>query len=312
VSFFSGCGGLDLGFIGGFEYLNRKFSRTNFDILAAFDSDPDAVHAYQLNLGPHISQADLASAKISEMPTAPVLIGGFPCQEFSQCGPRKGISSERGRLYLAMVEYARLHQPKIIIGENVAGLKYIDSGKALKTIEQDFLNIGYRCRTWEIKANEYGVPQARHRLILAFVRSDLNMDALTAPVAHSIPEISASGAISDLLKPINRKAPNQQQYFKAAKASRGHGQGDEKTPANGPAYTIRANSRSRVQFHYSRPRRLTVRECARLQTFPDNFIFPFKATANMKLIGNAVPPVLGYQIAACVSSFLKKAQIVSG
>lgn len=304
VSFFAGCGGLDLGFLGGFEYLSSFFPRTRFEIVAAFDADQQAVEAYKKNIGNHASVLDLSVADVNEMPGADILLGGFPCQDFSQCGPRKGLASTRGRLYRAMVDYAERHQPKIIIGENVAGLLYRDEGAALKRIRHDFEAAGYQSHVWDIRAQNYGVPQARHRIFLVFVRNDIDSADLVPP-PPAVRTVTARQAISDLLLPKMRYTPNQNQYFRAAKAGRGHGQGDEKTPADGVAYTIRANSRSRVQFHYSRPRRLTVRECARLQSFPDEFVFPFAATANMRLIGNAVPPVLAHAVARQLQKFLE-------
>lgn len=303
VSFFAGCGGLDLGFLGGFRYLGREYPRTRYDVLAAYDSDSQAVQAYAQNIGTHAHVEDLSSVNVSELPQAQVLIGGFPCQEFSQCGPRNGLRSERGRLYETMVGYAKAHRPLLVVGENVAGLKYLGNGIALHKIQADFQKVGYRPVTWELRADEFGVPQARHRLFLIFVRDDLPKHLLQ-DLPSSEMRLTAKDAIADLLAPSRRKIPNQSQYFKAAKAGRGHGQGDERTPADGPAYTVRANSRSRVQFHYSRPRRLTVRECARLQTFPDEYNFPFPATTNMRLIGNAVPPILGYQVAQHLCRFL--------
>ena len=304
VSFFSGCGGLDLGFLGGFKYLEKTYAKTLFEVVAAYDADARAVETYRANIGSHISKADLASADVRSMAGSDVLLGGFPCQEFSQCGPRRGLDSERGQLYTAMVAYARCHRPKLVVGENVAGLLYRDDGAALSKIRADFEALGYRSYVWEIHAHHHGVPQARHRIFLIFVRDDLDSSALMPPVP-AIKQISAREALADLLLPKMRSMANQGQYFRAAKAGQGHGQGDEKTPADGPGYTVRANSRSRVQFHYSRPRRLTVRECARLQSFPDSFVFPYTATANMKLIGNAVPPVLAHAVACQLQEFLE-------
>jgi DNA (cytosine-5)-methyltransferase 1 len=308
VSFFCGCGGLDLGFQGGFEFLGKHYKKNRFQIKAAYDADSSAIRAYRENVGAHASVVDLAEVDMSSLPHADVLLGGFPCQEFSQCGPRGGTRSARGGLYRRMVEYASVHQPKVVVGENVAGLLYRDGGLALQTIQDDFARVGYTSHVWEVRAQYHGVPQARHRLFLIFVRNDISSVSIKAPVP-SERAATARDAIADLLLPRNRKVPNQSQYFKAARAARGHGQGDERTPLDGPAYTIRANSRSRVQFHYSRPRRLTVRECARLQSFPDNFIFPFAATANMKLIGNAVPPVLAHAVAQSVEQFVELANL---
>ena len=98
--------------------------------------------------------------------------------------------------------------------------------------------------------------------------------------------------------------PNQSQYFKASKAKKGNGQGDEVSLPDQPSYTIRANAKSRVQFHYALSRRLTVRECARLQTFPDSFFFPHSATTNVMQIGNAVPPMLGHRVASNIADWL--------
>ena len=100
--------------------------------------------------------------------------------------------------------------------------------------------------------------------------------------------------------------PNQGDYFEASRAKNGNGQGDESNKKDKPAYTIRANPKSRVQFHYSLDRRLTVRECARIQTFPDDFVFNFSKTVNISQIGNAVPPILAYLVAQSVKKYLNR------
>lgn len=305
VSYFCGCGGLDLGMTGGFRFLGKRFNRLGVEVLAAYDHDHQAVEAYNTNIGPVAQVADVNTLDPRTVPAADLLLGGFPCQEFSHCGPRNGINSLRGSLYQAMVRYAINHRPQVVLGENVAGLAELNSGSALERIKSDFAAAGYSSKVWNVKAQDHGVPQARHRLIIAFIRNDLDDGTFEWPKPQNI-TIPARSALQDLLRPGRSSIPNQSQYFKAAKAKRGRGQGDERTPADGPAYTIRANSKSRVQFHYSRPRRLTVRECARLQTFPDEYIFPFSATTNMRLIGNAVPPVLAYAAGKTVTTYLRK------
>jgi DNA (cytosine-5)-methyltransferase 1 len=306
VSFFCGCGGLDLGFRGDFQFLDRSYAATGFEVCAAYDIDERSIAAYRLNLGSHAQVLDLAQAPPQSLPQAEVLLGGFPCQEFSSCGPRKGIQSERGMLYRSMVRYAAAHQPLVVVAENVAGLLTLNGGADLQRIKDDFASVGYRCQIWEMHADEYGVPQARHRVFLIFVRADLQRDPSPPPHEKNSVPVSVKSAIQDLLRPGRSTVANQNQYFKAAKAGNGHGQGDERSPRDFPGYTVRANSRSRVQFHYSRPRRLTVRECARLQTFPDTFQFPFAATANMKLIGNAVPPVLAHKVALQIYAYIRE------
>jgi DNA (cytosine-5)-methyltransferase 1 len=117
---------------------------------------------------------------------------------------------------------------------------------------------------------------------------------------------STRWAIEDLEGISDDSIPNQSQYFRASRAKKGNGQGDETTSADSPSYTIRANAKSRVQFHYSLDRRLTVRECARLQTFPDTFEFPHSATSNIMQIGNAVPPILGNKVARAIAKYLEE------
>ena len=155
-------------------------------------------------------------------------------------------------------------------------------------------------------APNYGIPQSRTRLIIIGVRDDLKGFPIAPPQTfHEKTYHTTRWAIEDLESIVDDTVPNQSQYFKASKANRGNGQGDEVSPADAPSYTIRANAKSRVQFHYRLPRRLTVRECARIQTFPDTFVFPHSATTNIMEIGNAVPPVLGNLVATSIQSFLE-------
>ena len=105
---------MDLGFKGGFTYKTQCFESLPFEILAAYDHDPKCVDTYNLNISNHAEVRDLSNFDPNEIPSAEVLIGGFPCQEFSVCGPRKGLNSTRGGLYLAMIKYAKIHRPKII------------------------------------------------------------------------------------------------------------------------------------------------------------------------------------------------------
>jgi DNA (cytosine-5)-methyltransferase 1 len=304
VSMFAGCGGLDLGFRGGFRYRGEWYKKHPFDVIQAYDFNEKCVDTYRKNLGPHIIQADLSKLPAKDMPKAEILIGGFPCQDFSSCGPKAGLDSHRGKLYRALINYMELHQPQIVIGENVPNLARMQNGAVLKTIKEDLEKAGYAFNVWHLYAPDYGIPQSRSRLIFVGVRKDLSCFPILPPETHPDAHRTIEWAIDDLKKISDESVPNQSQYFLATKAKRGNGQGDEKSRLGEPGYTVRANAKSRIQFHYSLNRRLTVRECARLQTFPDNFKFPHSATTNIMQIGNAVPPVLGHHVAEAVAKCL--------
>ena len=110
--------------------------------------------------------------------------------------------------------------------------------------------------------------------------------------------------LADLEDIEDESIPNQSQFFVATKAQHGGGQGDNINNPDKVAFCIRANSRGRIQFHYKLNRRLTVRECARIQNFPDEFVFQFTTQRNLTLIGNAVPPVLAHAIGTSVANFI--------
>lgn len=303
VSFFSGCGGLDLGFLGDFAYKGTHYKKHPVDILAAYDFDEKCIVTYKQNIGVHAQVLDLSSYDPSEIPKAEILLGGFPCQDFSTCGPRQGLGSERGKLYRALITYMNHHNPKLVVGENVPGLETVGGGEVLSTIIRDLENAGsqgYKVHQWKLFGPDYGLPQTRTRIFLIAIRNDLDF-VPTEPkkIYQQHSYRTAKWAIEDLEGVTDESVPNQSQFFLASRAKKGNGQGDEKTPIDMPSYTIRANAKSRVQFHYSLERRLTVRECARLQSFPDNFIFPHAATTSMRQIGNAVPPMLAYKVAKC-------------
>ncbi|MGI2167968.1 DNA (cytosine-5-)-methyltransferase [Shewanella oncorhynchi] len=306
VSMFTGVGGLDMGFEGGFKYKNKYFESQPFSTLAAYEKDEKCVETIKKNLNIPIKQVELSEELVEEFPSADVLIGGFPCQDFSSCGPKRGLSSDRGQLYKVIVRYMQHHKPKIVCAENVPNLARMQKGVVLDTIVNDFREQGYKVQVWNLFAPDYGVPQSRRRLFFICTRNDLAGEPIKPEPKFIGKHRGTKWAIEDLEQVIDETVPNQSQYFKASKAKKGNGQGDEHCKANEPSYTIRANAKSRVQFHYELDRRLTIRECARLQTFPDSFVFPHSATSNVMQIGNAVPPMLSYEVASSIRDFLLK------
>jgi len=307
---FAGCGGLDLGFQGGFEVFEQNFKRLKFHIAAAYDNLQDAVDTYRLNLGDEIESADLSTMRAAEMPAADVLAGGFPCQDFSSSGPKTGFSGKRGQLYLALRDYMREHQPSVVVGENVPHLKHLNKGKYLSHILQDFEAEGYDFDVWDLSGPQFGLPQSRRRLFLVGVRKDIE-GFPKMPVGSDGRFRPIEDGIGDLESVTSEEVCNQTQYYVASKATSGGGQGDHTNQVGTSAYCIRANPRGRIQFHYSLPRRLTVRECARLQSFPDEFVFPYGTQRNVLLIGNAVPPLLGHEVAHSIQRFLDGQQSIS-
>lgn len=327
VSLFSGCGGLDLGFLGDFKFLGKEYKRTLFDIIWANDIYPQACDTYRHNIGNHIVQKDIAEIDIHMIPKeADVVIGGFPCQDFSVAGKRQGITVKRGRLYLEMKKVIEHVMPKIFIAENVEGLVNMENGLILDTIKNDFKsisnddhNFSYDVHHYLLHAADYGVPQIRKRVFIVGVRSDLNNSFLKPKATHyENIWVTAKEAIDDLWgKEGDTSIFNHSQVSRAKFYPGRRLQGNNQIKANSPSVTIRAEHHGNIEAHYrslnpnnptdmSYWRRLTVRECARIQSFPDNFEFIGAATHTYKQIGNAVPPVLGWHIAQAVQNTLLK------
>ena len=309
VSLFAGCGGMDLGFLGGFESLGQYYPSLPFEIVHAFDIDDKAIETYQLNIADHASVADLTVTPAALLPECDVLLGGFPCQDFSSCGPKQGFDGKRGRLYRILVDYMVEHQPKIVVAENVPHLAKLQGGDLLATIVEEFESTGYSFKVWTLYCPDYGLPQHRVRLFFVGVRNDI-ANACGRPSSPDPSFFSQhrtiDDAIDDLKGVSDETVPNQSQYFVATRASKGAGQGDQVSMKGDVSYAVRANPRGRVHFHYELDRRLTVRECARLQSFPDQFVFPFATSTNMMQIGNAVPPIIAHQVATEVAEYLKR------
>ena len=242
VSYFCGCGGLDLGFRGDFRYHGENYKKLPFNILAAYDSEPRCVKTYNDYFGDNHAEArDVTKLDIHSVPKADVLIGGFPCQEFSSCGPLGGLESERGRLYQTLITYMEYHHPRIVVGENVINLERMEKGAVLETIKRDLSNAGYKVEVWKLFAPDYGVPQRRTRLIFMCVRNDIyeKYGFPSRPVAEfENNHRSIEWAIGDLINITDNSVPNQGDYFGASRAKNGNGQGDECNQKDKPAYRL--------------------------------------------------------------------------
>ncbi len=405
LSLFSGCGGMDLGFEGSFKVpsacVNKdihpdwvknesnnfiELQPTDFNLVFANDIMDIAKTAwnsyfkkygYSDNIFHLKSIVDLVKAykkgEYSFPENIDIVTGGFPCQDFSVAGKRRGFNSEkshngkkedfdvpttetRGMLYLWMKEVIEITKPKVFIAENVKGL--VSFGDIKEIIENDFRNIdeGYLVVPARVLfAGDYGVPQKRERVIfIGLNKKYLKKDALKALTQENIseeydpypikthydnskttaqlsllnnndklkPYVTTSEVVKDLKEPAEEIKDLAQMCYSKAKYCP-NSQGQTEINLNGLAPTIRAEHHGNIEYrrlskdnggtHFSElkqgleERRLTVRECARFQTFPDDYPFvqaaekagryKLSASSAYKLIGNAVPPLLAYNIA---------------
>ncbi len=336
LSLFSGCGGMDLGFLGGFEYLNKHYSQNPFEINFSNDIFTAAIKVYEHNLKHKPVEKSIMELDISTLPQADVVVGGFPCQDFSLAGKRKGLSSERGRLYEYMMKVVEHSNPKVFVAENVDGIRMNKRQKnesekasldtsALDIILQDFEEIGYRVQYKVLHAADFGIPQTRKRVIIIGVRNDVLSPVFYPAPTHDqnykesklLPWVTSSEAIDDLWDKIDSpdvlnhtsKDYSRAKFYPGKKM-----QGNMRISGDKPSCTIRAEHHGNIEAHYrtlladqndmSGWRRLSVRECARIQSFPDDFHFNVSASSAYKMIGNAVPPVLGWHIAKAVLHIL--------
>lgn len=303
VSLFAGCGGMDLGIRGGFEACGKSYSRLPFELAWANDFSERACETYGRNLGAHIRQGDIR--EILKNPaahgfpeTADVVAGGFPCQAFSNAGKRLGFDDPRGQLYLSMIEAVRRLRPKAFVAENVRGLLNHGGGETFRTIMADFGELGYEL-SWRLyKAKEYGVPQTRERVIIVGTRADL--PAFAHPPIVTPTPVTSREALSDLESAEWGAVANHEW----ARCKRNKGQGNGTLNPDAPAPTMRAEHHGNIEFHYALPRRLSAREAARIQTFPDDFVFGRSMGDAYRQVGNAVPPVLAWHVAAALAAHL--------
>ena len=301
VSLFSGCGGMDLGFKGGFNFLGKRYAKNPFEIIWANEINEAACRTYRRNIGSHIKQGDIWSM-LDELPAkADVVIGGFPCQDISVNGKGAGVAGKRSGLYRAMVEVVARVKPKIFVAENVKGLLMKHHQNALNQVLNDFRSLGYNVSYELYHAADYHVPQTRERVII--VGTLPGVKSFTRPKETCEPNnyITSSEALHDLLiQPEDEKINHIW-----SRANRSPEQGNRRLVADRPGYTIRAECHGNIHWHYELPRRISMREAARIQSFPDDFVFDAKLRETERQIGNAVPPVLAWHIAKSVALSLK-------
>jgi DNA (cytosine-5)-methyltransferase 1 len=303
VSLFSGCGGLDLGFTGDFTVFGKRYSSLPFEIVWANDISSTACETYKLNLADHIHCGDIWET-LDEIPKrADVVIGGFPCQDVSINGKMRGVDGGRSGLYRAMIDAISRIKPKVFVAENVKGLLMSSNSDSLKKVISDFEGLGYKVSYKLYLAADYGIPQMRERVFIVGTLPRITAFAPPEPVRAKEPLLNGKKAwmtsreaIADL-EPLPESPEFSHIWSRAEKSPE---QGNRKIKADRPADTMRAECHGNIQFHYSLPRRISMREAARFQSFPDDFVFAGKLRETERQVGNAVPPVLGWHIAKAV------------
>ena len=297
VSLFSGCGGMDLGFQGGFSFGGKQYDRLPFDVVWANDIDPLACATYAENLGDgNLHRGDIVEAMDTLPESADVVIGGFPCQDVSINGRRRLANGERTILYERMIDVIDRCNPTVFVAENVKGLLMSHGKRFFDRMRKDFEIPGYAVDHKLYLAADYGVAQMRERLFIVGVKG-------ASPFKHPEP-LNGRMTAREALEDLEGKPEDPSTSHIWSKARRSPEQGNRKLKADQPSTTIRAEHHGNIQWHYRLDRRISLREAARLQSFPDDFAFVCAMRATERQIGHAVPPVLAWHIAQAVREHL--------
>lgn len=302
ASLFSGCGGMDLGFLGDFSVFGMYYARNPFDIVWANELNPAACKTYSANIDDSIVCGDIWQ-HIDEVPEGiDVLIGGFPCQDISINGKMAGANGARSGLYRAMVAAIEKTRPRVFVAENVKGLLLKSNRDSLDQIMNDFGQLGYEVTLKLYHVADYGVPQLRERVIIVGTSKNCASFEPPEPTTSKEQWMTVKAAIDDL-KTMEKNKPFGHIW---SEAKRSKEQGNRVMVADKPGYTIRAECHGNIQFHYDLPRRISMREAARIQSFPDSFVLPCGLRETERQLGNAVPPVFAWHIARAVRKTLEE------
>ena len=300
VSLFSGCGGMDMGFLGGFEFLGKVYDRLPYRVTWANDIKPAACKTYEANVKHKIHCEDIWKMLDTLPKHSDVVVGGFPCQDVSINGSLKGSEGVRTNLYKAMVETIRRTEPRAFVAENVKGLLLPVNKEFYDEIMAAFRGLGYDVSAQVYLAADYGVPQMRERVFIVGTKGRTKKFQPPMPTVSPAAWITSKQALHDLKAMPENPAFNHI-WSRAEKSSE---QGSRVLKADKPADTMRAECHGNIQFHYELDRRISMREAARIQSFPDNFHFSGGLRETERQVGNAVPPVLAWHIAKAVRDCL--------
>ena len=330
VSFFAGAGGLDLG-----------FQQAGFNVIWANEYDKEIWETYEKN-HPHtiLDKRSIVDIPSEEVPDCDGIIGGPPCQSWSEAGALRGISDKRGQLFYDFIRILEAKQPKFFLAENVSGMLLGRHSDALENIKELFRNagVGYDLSFDMLNASDYNVPQDRKRVFFIGIRKDLKFKFEFPKVKFE--KLTLQDAIADLKETVmSAKSQNKTNGDECIIPNHEYMTGDFSTifmsrnrvrEWDEPSFTIQAGGRH-APIHPQAPkmkfieqnirifvpgkehlyRRLSVRECARIQTFPDAFIFHYNSVvAGYKMIGNAVPVNLAKFLASSIKEQILKNEVL--
>lgn len=327
ISLFSGCGGLDLG-----------FERAGFEIPVANEFDPTIWETFKVNHpNTKLIEGDIRKIKEEDFPDEiDGIIGGPPCQSWSEAGSLRGIDDYRGKLFYEYIRILKSKRPKFFLAENVSGMLANRHSEAVKNILSTFKDCGYDVTVTLVNAKDFGVAQERKRVFYIGFRSDLGID-FTFPEGSTqkgnkltlrdiIWDLQYSAVPAGAKNYHNPDAVNNNEYFTGSYSTIFMSRNRVKS-WDEQAFTVQASGRQ-CQIHPQAPkmkfisqnkrefvegkehlyRRMTIREIARVQGFPDSFKFIYKNTDDAyKMIGNAVPVNLAYEVAVAIKKVLENA-----
>jgi DNA (cytosine-5)-methyltransferase 1 len=310
VSLFAGCGGADLGILGGFEFLGKNYSRNGFEIVHASDIDAKAVATYNLNFKHKAEVADVRDISLKGM-EVDLVVGGFPCQSFSSVNPTKDPKDSRAQLFNDMLRIVRETKPKYVIGENVKGFYRLHGGAYFEDYSKKLKRAGYQVYHQIVTAADFGIPQLRQRLIVVGVRNDIDQEFIF-PTPIFGPSSKDESPFVPLKKVIPSLAKVPEKYYfsqRAVEGARNAKPNMKRALAQDlskPCLTVTShlakvslNSRDPVLLVDPQKdlyRRFTPREAASIQSFPLNFEFAGSEADAYRQIGNAIPPVMIWHI----------------
>lgn len=314
ASLFCGCGGTDVGLLGGFDFLGDNYAKNPMEIVYANDIEESACRIFEENFGVIPDRRDIRTVPASEIPEIDVLTGGFPCQSFSivaQNPKRLGYKDERGMLFFEMCRILREKQPKCFIAENVKGLLSANKGEAFPLIISEFEKSGYQVTHKLINAAAFGVPQKRERVIIVGIRNDLGFK-------YEFPDDVLAEDDYAVLGDVVENQVDEKYFFsekavqgmRAAKRDMNKGRAQD---LNKPCNTVGShlakvslNSTDPVLLDGGRYRRFTPREVARIQSFPESFKLIGVEGAQYRALGNAIPPVMFWYVAHQLCELLRE------